>query len=541
MAQNLTKTIVLSNFYGGQAETDLDIYARDGEAGYVQSADLFRSNDFLRPQLDMANDGTGFSGAQGLVPRIQGYVKNPATNVIYCKIYRVDTDPTPDEYGPQLFRKSTLTDSWTLASLTTTVGTRMTTTDSTEHPFGLWVRPTGSSGEVFYASRGSAYSTSARAIGLFDVPNDTETIEWDDLDSTAWGGDNGQIGGAVYHTDGNMYFWKTDLNGVGGRYIGAWDGTTKPDSTTPFSIPVGYSIVDTISYGHYLLCAANSSSSSATSKLFLIDPYSNYGFYTFDDIYDTGTYEIQKIQLVEGGVKILTALGDYYIWDWAGGNTFFKEKRLNVRSTSGFSVRPTACDVRDNIWYFGTNNSVSGFNNGIYAYGREKQENPKILHNAYVYHGDDVSSVDYRAIKWISDGDDMLLYSSQYDGTTYTCSRLSTARDISNFIYESLFFRPWRNLRSQCIKATFYHEALGASDRFALNWKVDDPDNSFTEIDTAVGTTSDVETVLRNNMAGLTNNFLNGFRHKLRYTITGGEPRIEAIKLTFRSNSIIDK
>ncbi len=542
MPKTYEKIITLDNFYGGIAETDLDIYSKPGEAGYIQGSDILRSKDFLRPGLDMVtdDDASGFSGAQGLVPRVRGYARIPGTNVIYCVMYQVNTDPNPDEYGSRLMKKSTLTGSWSTAGLTTTSGTRADTTDTTEPPFGLWIFPAGTSGELFYVSRGTSYTTVANKKGLalakFDIPNDTETIEYDALNTAAWGGAVGIVGGAVNHTDGNLYFWKTNLNGLGGRYIGPYDGTTAPSAVTPFSVPLGYNIVQAISYGHYLLIAANDSAASRTSKLFLIDPYSNINIYTTDDTYDTGTFDIQSIALVEGGIKVITAMGDYFIKDWLGGNTFVNEKRLIVGSTSAFSIRPTAVDIKDNVLYFGTNNSISGFNNGIYAYGRERTEDSKVIHNAYVYHGDDVSNIDYRAIKWISDGDDILLHSAQFDGTTYTISRLGTSRDTSNFAYESIYFRPWRNLKSQCLKATFFHSPLAASNTFTLAMKRDD-DANFTTIDTAVGTANTSETILRNNDSTLSANFLTGWRHKARFTVASGATtlKLEAIKFKFRT------
>ena len=537
MPKTFTKTINISNFYGGIAETDLDIYSRPGEAEYVQSADLFRSKEFLRPQFDMVDDknGTAFDQpTQGESGQVRGYVKRSGSNNIYAIQFGNDTDPS-SIWRSQLITKSSLTGTWTV------VDTEANDDGAGEPVFGIWEVD----GNLYWIHKKTTAGAAGYLISQYALGSSTFTEDWDNLNVSAWGSPTvataATKGGALLHTDGNLYFWI-------GRYIGPYDGTSKPSTITPFALPSNYTIVDAISYGHYILCAANDGSASTvtgaarTSKLFLLDPYSNVGIYTFDDIYDTGTYEIQALALVEGGVKVITALYDYYIWDWSGGNTFIKEKRINVLvtgSTTQFSVRRTAVDVRDNILYMGMNNSISGFRNGIYAYGRDRIEDPKIVHNAYVNHVDDISVIDYRAVKWITDAGNTVLHASFYDddAAIYEMSRSSTARDIANFKYESVFFRPWRNMKSQCIQATFYHDELGASDRFQLRWKVDDSDDAYTEIDTSIGTTGAVETVLTNNMAGLTNNFPKGFRHKFEYIITGGEVRIEGIKLKFRTVS----
>ncbi len=532
MPKFFEKVITLDNFYGGIAETDLDIYSRPGEASYIQSADIIRNRDFLYPGFSMTDDANGqaFDTINGYSQRVRGYVKRSTTNVIYAVAFGNDTDPS-SIWRSDLMSKSSLTGNWT-----TNVATEANDDGADEPVFGLWEL----GGNLYWIHKKTTAGAAGYLISQFAISGPTLTEDWDNLNVAIWGtpivATAATQGGAMFHTDGNLYFWI-------GRFIGPYDGTTKPSLVQPFAIPANYRIVDAISYGHYILVAANdgdgagvSSGASRTSKLFLIDPYSNVGIYTFDEVYDTGTYKIQAIALVEGGVKIITALYDYYIWDWLGGNAFVKEKRLNVGSTTQFTARRTAIDVKDNVLYMGTNNSVSGFNNGIYAYGRERTEDPKVIFNAYINPSDDVSSIDYRAVKWVEDAGNQVLLASWYDGTNYKMSRTDTSRDTANFSYESVYFRPWRNLKSQCVKATFFHSPLAASNTFTLAMKRDD-DSSFTTIDTAVGTANTSETILRNNDSTLSNNFLKGWRHKARFTVASAATtlKLEAIKFRFRT------
>ncbi len=539
MSKTIEKVITLDNFYGGIAETDLDIYSRPGEAGYIQGVDIIRDKDFLRPGLDMVTDanGDGFDDpTNGESAQVRGYVKRSGSNVIYAVQFGNDTDPS-STWRSSILTKSSLTGNWGNA-----IATQSTDDGAGEPVFGIWEL----GGNLYFIRKKTAAGAAGYVIDQYAIGSTTYTEVWDNLNVAAWGSQvvatQATGGGALLHTDGNLYFWIQ-------RYIGPYDGTTKPSAVTPFSIPANYSIIQAISYGHYILCAANDSSASSvtgsarTSKLFLIDPYSNVGIYTYDDVYDTGTYDVRAIALVEGGIKIITSLTDYYIWDWVGGQTFVKEKRLNVASATDWSVtsgnprlHSTAVDVKDNILYMGTNCSVSGFGNGVYAYGRERTEDPKVIYNAFINHSDDTSSVEYRAVKWITDAGVSSLHASWYDGTNYRMSRSSTARDTANFLYDSIYFRPWRNLKSQCVKATFFHAPLGASDRFTFSMKRDD-DSSFTEVDTSIGTTNASETILRNNQSGLTNNFLKGWRHKTRLAIAsaGTTTKIEAIKMRFRT------
>lgn len=532
MPKTYEKTVVLDNFYGGIAEDDLDIYSRPGEAGYIQSADIIRNKDFLYPGFDMVDDtnAQAFDTINGYSQQVRGYVKRSATNVIYAVQFGNDTDPS-SIWRSSLMSKSSLTGNWT-----TGVATEGNDDGAGEPVFGLWEL----GGNLYWIHKKTTAGTAGYLISQYAIGSTTFAEDWDNLNVAGWGSPivatAGTQGGAMLHTDGNLYFWI-------GRFIGPYDGTTKPSLITPFSIPANYRIVDAISYGHYILVAANdgdnagvSSGASRTSKLFLLDPYSGIGTYTFDDIYDTGTYEIQAIALVEGGVKIITALYDYFIWNWNGGNSFSKEKRLNVGSTTSFKIRRTAIDVKDNILYMGMNNSISGFNNGIYAYGRERTENPKVIYNAYVNPSDDVSSIDYRAIKWVEDAGNQVLLASWYDGTNYKMSRTDTSRDVTNFSYESIYFRPWRNLKSQCLKATFFHSPLAANNTFTFAMKRDD-DSSFTTIDTGVGTAGTSETILRNNDSGLSANFLKGWRHKAKFTVASAATtlKLEAIAMKFRT------
>lgn len=534
MLQVLQKTITLDNFYGGIAENDLDIYSKEGECGYVQSSDILRSKDFLQPGLNMVSDISGLVFNNNTV-RVRGYVKRSGTNLLYAIGFVQDS--TDSLYKNALFKKSTLTGTWSISS-----AYDVTDNGSVEPAFGVWEQ----GGYVYFFREKSSAGVAGCWIGQAYIDGSSYSPDWDNLNVAAWGGTaiTSSVGaGAVLHSDGDLYFF---LN----RYIGPYDGVTKPSAITPVDLPANYHIVNVISRGHYLLIAANDGNTSAitgssrTSKLFLWDPYAALGLYTFDDVYDTYAYGIQGIANMEGGVKVLTALYDYYILNWEGENYFSKEKRLNVGSATdwrvttadiGAPIRKTAIDVKDNVLYFGTNNNVSGFANGIYAYGRERPEDLRALQNAYVNHLNDVSSIDYRAIKWVVDSGNQVLFASWYDGTDYRLSRSGTDKDTANFNYQSIYFRPWRNRKSQCIKAVFFHAPLSSTDRFKFEMKRDQ-DSAFTEIDTAIGTTGASETILLNNGSGLSANFLTGWRHKARVTITGGSTfRLEAIKFKFRT------
>ena len=537
MPKTYTKVITLNNFYGGIAEDDLDIYSKLGEGAYVQGADIFRYHDFLQQNYVAADDSamTGEDAAIGFIPRSRGYVKSSTTNTIYTVVYGRNSS-TP-AWLHRVLSKTTVDSNWALVTngASGTNGSRAngTGTGAAEPTLGVFEY----SDDIYWFYRDTQVS---------QYSGTTLTDSWDNLNTVDWGGSNGYTGGAINHTDGNIYFWKQAISGTdnAGRYIGPYDGTTLPSAVTPFTLPEGYSIVDAISKGHYLIVAANDTTYSKTSKLFVIDPYTGVGIYTFDDIYDTQTYGIQALASVEGGIKLITFQNDLKIIAWGGGDYFPQEKRLNVGDTAGTTtVRRTAVDIKDRILYMGTNSTLSGFNNGIYAYGREKPEDVKAISNAFLNHSNTLASIDYRALKWMIFGPTgsptnaagkSIWFASWYNGTDYDMSRLNYS-NATPMVFHSTWFRPWRNLRSQCIKATIFHAPLSSTDRFDFDWAVNG--GSFSEIETSNGATDGSETILFNNQAGLTNNFPNGWRHKFRLERTDGSTlKIEAIKLKMRTS-----
>jgi hypothetical protein len=266
----------------------------------------------------------------------------------------------------------------------------------------------------------------------------------------------------------------------------------------------------------------------------LYDPYSTTGLYTFDDIYDTHTFNIQAIREVEGTVKVITALGDYRILDWRGGNVFTPAKKVKVGSTTQFYARRSAFDVKDNVMYFGTNNTVSGFNNGIYAYGRSTIDNEQIVHSAHINDALDVSSIDYRALKWVTIGGASNLFAGYYDGANYQLARIGTNYS-DNLQYDSIWFRPFGGLKSQCIKATLFFEPLPANCTITLNMAKDGGSFPGTVIGTASGTGEVLKEITN---ATATTAFQKGYRHKIRLTMNSDvatRPQLETIKLKFRN------
>ena len=529
MPQTLEKTIVIDDFYGGIAESDLDIYSKPGEASYIQATDIFHTKEFLRPGYDMVDDSGGVSASNGSVPRVRAYVKRSGTDVLYCAQWFQNTGDS--KYFTHILKKASLTGTWSELTVETI------DVWAVEPAFALWEL----NGVLYWFGEKTSAAAAGCVINSYNIGTSTLTENYDDLNVAIWGSPTTSINaGIMAHSDGNHYIFKD-------RYIGVFDGTTKPSLVTPFALPANYGIVDAISYGHYILIAANDGSNTAvtgagrTSKLFLLDPYSNSGVYTFDEIYDAQTYNIQGLALVEGRVKVITHAFDYFILDWSGQNFLSNEKKLKIESNgTATDIRRSAIDVKDNVLYFGTKGPSSGssFVNGIYAYGREKSDSPPALQNAFINHSDTTDAVDYRAIKWSMEGA-QILFASWYDQTNYKMSRSSTSRDTANFKYQTIYFRPWRNLRSQPLRVTFYHTALGASDRFTFSMRRDE-DAAFTEIDASVGATSSSETVLVNNNSGLSNNFLTGYKHQGQITVASGATgfQLEAIKFKFRSRDL---
>jgi len=488
------------------ADVDSDTGAKVGECAFVQQADLFDNREFLAPGLAMVSDDASISGVT--VPRILGYetIAVSGTNTAHAVFWDLSTN-----YILNVATKSSLTSVWTSQD------THVLTASETEPSLGMWKYGT----YLYFFAKPLVVDRYLPGTGIDE--------NWDTLNTAAWGSTAGTIGGALVHTDGSMYFYK-------GQYIGPWDGTSKPSTITPIDLEPNYTIVDAISYGNQILMAANDVTNSVTSKLFLYDPYSSTGIYTFDDIYDTHTFNIQAIKMVEGTVKVITALRDYRILDWRGGNVFTPNRKIKVGSDTQFYARRSAFDVKDNIMYFGTNNAVSGFSNGIYAYGRSSSDSAQIVHSAYINDASDVSSIDYRALKWITIGGASNLFAGYYDGSNYQLARIGTNYS-DDLQYDSIWFRPFAGLKSQCVKATLFFEPLPASDTITLNMAKDGGAFPGTVIGTASGT-GEVQTIITN--ATATTKFQEGYRHKVRITMnstTTTRPQLEAIKLRFRTTS----
>lgn len=500
------KNLIISNFHGGMSDVDSDVSAGVGECAFVQQADLFDNKEFLAPSLAMTADDGSISGVT--IPAILGYETIAVSSV--NTPHAVFWDYAAGAYKLNVATKSSLTSIWTSQDTHALTGTE------TEPPFGMWKYGT----YLYFFAKPMVIDRYLPGTGIDE--------NWDTLNTAAWG-TTGTIGGTLVHTDGSMYFYK-------GQYIGPWDGTTKPSLITPVDLEPNYSIVDAVSHGNQIIIAANDVTNSTTSKLFLYDPYSSTGLYTFDDIYDTHTFNIQAIRMVEGTLKVITALGDYRILDWRGGNVFLPNRKVKVGSTTQFYARRSTFDVKDNIMYFGTNNSVSGFSNGIYAYGRSTPNDNQILHSAHINDASDVSSIDYRALKWITVGGESNLFAGYYDGANYQLARIGTNYS-DNLQYDSIWFRPFRGLKSQCIKATSFFEPLPASCTITLNMAKDGGAFPGTVIGTASGTGEVLKEITN---ATATTAFQKGYRHKIRITMNSDaatRPQLEAIKLRFRTTS----
>lgn len=532
MPQIQEKIITLSNFYAGQAAVDMDKDSEPGECGYAQEMNLIFNAGFLTPNAAMVDDSGGMTTVG---KRLEGYATGPGTSTsryspfIYTVAYYLDSGTS--KYIQQSMVKGAHTDSWTTLH-TATTGQAAEITEAVIKP---WVIRYGD--DLYWPSR---------LTGSFKISrNGVE--DWDNLGVTAWGGSPTNLmkeAGAMVHTDGAMYLWAD-------RFIGPYDGVTKPSLITPVDIPTDYVIVDAISLRNKILIAGNHRTNSLTSKLFLYDPYSPLGLYTFDDIFETSFYNIQAIRVVEGVVKVITATGDYGINDWIGGDYIVPSRKLSVGTVSAINVNRTAVDLRRNTMYFGTNNSISGFNAGIYTYGRDTTQDPWSVSNEHINHSADVSSVNYRHIKWWNLAGDERLYANWYDGTNYGMSRLGTSK--ANGIYETVNFRPFQGLKSQIVKATIYHEPIPASCSYVVSEKKDG--GNYTAITGSIGTANAVKTVIRNNSitvvtasaettiqigagTSLLSAFLKGYKHKLKVAFTSNSTdavKIEKIKLRVRT------
>jgi len=522
MTELLIRTITFDQWNGGLSNVDLDIYAKAGEFSYSQDADILDTPDFLRPRLAMMDDSSVSGGGSvvSTTERVIGLARGQ-TSGAGNDIYAVSWDSADDDI--ELFGKATLTAPWTSIQDDTT-GLNVSP------PLGLFYRDD----ELFWfnGARGAASATSK--ITKYIISSNTLDTAWDDLNVAAWGttGALGEdIGGAVLHSDGNIYFWQ-------GQFIGPYDGSTKPSAITPFNVGTDYRIVDVISWRQRLLIAANDINDARTSKLFLLDPLAPIPSHPFDDIYDTGTFRIQTLREVEGVIKVITALNYCQILDWEGGNVFRPIKRLD---TGGLTqaiafIRPTAVTVAENVLYFGTRSTVAAFSEGgIYTYGRKFPGAPQALQLEKVNEDDNTDLIDHLAILQTSIDGVSNFYMSWFDETNYGMSRENTTRSTT-LEYETVWTRPFPGLRSGVLKASLFHEDLGASGTITIQAQTG-ASAAYATIFQASGNGS-YQTVISNNStlrgtATISNAFLKGTKHKFKVTMSNGV-QLEKMKFKFR-------
>lgn len=537
------KVIILDKFYAGIASVDLDKDSNPGECGYAQEMNLINNEGFLTPNLEMTDDADGDTSTVG--SRLEGFAVSATTqygsNVsLWAVAYYLDTN-----YKNRVIQKTSHNGTWTAVGTATAGVNNTNITDADMEPWCIQ-----HDDYIYWPSRSTG---SSQVLARHQISGATTTETWDTINTAAWGSTNYTLaqGGAMVHTDGNAYFWK-------GRYIGVYDGTTAPSATTPFALPSKYRIKDAIPYRNKILIAANHQALTETSKLFLLDPYAPGLLYTFDDIYETNFYNIRAIRIVEGGVKVITATGDYVISDWVGGDYIIPSRVIPVATTSPLSMYRTAVDVRRNTMYFGTDNQVSGMNGGVYTYGRATNLDPWAVSNEHINHSADVSSVTYRHAKWWNSSTggsdvkgDERLYVNWWDNTSATAnfriSQLTTTK--ADGVFETVWFRPYPGLKSQIRKMTIYTEAIPASCSFVIKEQVDG--QSAVTIAT-ISTQNAVKTVIGNNRAIIstvsadtvttpTAAFQKGWKHKIRIEFTSNSTNaveIEKIKLRVATEDV---
>ena len=527
------KTITISNWQAGMSDVDLDEYAGFGQGSYIQQMDIRESRPFLRPFFDSVDDSTGLTGT-GRTGQIRGYATR-FTGVGQPAIYAVDYGTAVGGGGVErigVYQKTLFDDStWAALDHDESAGIL-----ATEPKMGVEFFDTTN---MFFASAESNDIT----IGTMSVGTDVINPTWEVLSSSAWGGSSGELKDLLLHTDDNLYFLKGGLNQ---GYLGPYDGTTLPDDVTPAATPSGLEPLQAISYGNKILVLA-ASTRGRSAKLLIRDPYQSL-VYTFDDIYELSIYRPQVIKILNGRVIIITADYDFKIWEWLGGDQTRLLYTLPVGSyDTDFSIRKEAVDVKDNILYFGTTCGVSTFNNGVYAFGFNP-DGSVFCHNTIIDQNDDVSDMQWRAIKFYDDGSDTGdNHKVGMVGTVYDVDA-SAYRNIENVTgstragsaeWHSVWIRAFPGLRSQIISASLYHEDLGASDTITFASKVDATNAaSYTTNFTASGNGS-YKTVVGNNVvrrgtATLSNAFSSGHKVKIRITMTNGA-QLEKIKLRVRT------
>lgn len=509
MPEFLEKTLTLGFWHAGMADVDLDEYANLGEVGYIQNADIYYGKPFLKPQRQDGNDSTGLNtGLNGKIGKVRGYTGYNG------KAYCVDHGNDGGTYRLGIFEQSLVSGSWSSIDDDTTIN------DSTEPPGGCWVQD----GYLYYFATGTK-------MNQYNISTDTLTASWDNLAVTAWGGSDDDIGGYLQHTDGATYIFK-------GRYIGPYDGTTKPSLITPIDLPSGYIIADAVSYGNKILVLANPNSSfGGTARLFLYDPYAPLGIYTFEDVFDLKIFNAKTVRVVGNRVLIISAHNDYIINEWVGGDGAEPVKRLAVGyyDADELDLRRESVDVFRTSMFFSTSatSSVSSdFSNGTYAYGFADKGDPWSLQNYWIPGGGDLTGIDHKAMKWIMGSGIAYMFRTSYDtdDAEYDNNRLQEFNGsyTSKCITETTWMRPFRGLKSAPLKMSLYG---GGSVK--VEQKVDG--GSYTTIGTFDSFAAE-KYVITNNDSSADNTFSKGNRHKFRFTLGNTSVNcLEKVKIRVRS------
>ena len=515
------------------SDVDLDDYSIQGQASYIQHADIIESQPFLRPNFGVESEEDGLNtGSNGKLGQVRAYVPlNKGTKTMYAIDYGDNGDAT---YRIGFFAKTTF------AATQWTDTANGTDADATPEPDVGGAVIADDDTILFADSNGG----SGLSVGKVVISTTTVTIGHDILTTSAWGGSgSGNIKAWLNHTDGETYVLAHNLGGANQSFLGVYDTSSKFSGLTPASFPVNYEGVDMISYGNKILAVANSSRGD-TSKLFIRDPYQTL-VYTFDDIYDIKIHRVQAIRIVKGRVIIISADYDYKIWEWTGGDNVNLLKVLNVGAyNSLFKINNSAVDVKDGILYFGTACGVSTFNNGVYAFGFN-DDGSTFLYNVMTDDENDASNVEYRALRWYDDGTSVGMFVTSKDVTNGTYNNMEYvigASRSANLIWDSVWMRPFPGLKSQIIKASLYHEDGGSGSTITLASKVDDDDNSFTtrfvaDTNGVYKTVVGVNNFAHEGSPTISNAFPAGQKHKLRITMTSGA-QLEKIKLRVRTKEI---
>lgn len=511
------------------SKIDLDEYASLGQGSYVQNADIFENQPYLSPQR--ANVGVSASiapGTSGRVGAVRGYASY--NGMAYAVDWR-------DTNGAGLYGNGI----WSSSDASTWTDKVVSTTDDPdiEPPGGMWIQ----SATAYFFTTDSAEIASHVYISSYDL-NVTITDHWDDLFVSAWGSDTTtNIGGFLQHNDGNTYLWKD-------RYLGVYDGTTKPSLVTPISVPAGYKIKDATAYGNKVLFVANPLSNFyGTAKLYVRDPVQNT-IYTYDDVYDIGIYNVQAIRQVGSRIFLINAFNNINIYEWLGGDRVEKVAvvPVNYYDASVFGVRWPSVLTLANKLFFGTfststtlSSNSSPLSGGVYCFGHENADDPWALQNfittpsaAY-----DVSDMDYKALGVLSTQNGGIAYLMQTakdnDASAYRNSNLqfyNTSYE-ANCTWESTWIRPFPGRKSMPVRAII----KGGGGTLTLSQKVDG--GSYVTIATVTSFTNEEAVLKLNNLTvapALTANFAKGHKHKFKITLGAtSSDKVEKVILKFHT------